>query len=146
MPATPATSRPDRRPGDPTRLRVTFEVPSVMVAVSLEAQLRAVTDLPSQICTAGRAAPSDRAPADAPGWYVEVQVEPIPGGPAAMHALERRMLSLEYRWVGSRFLGFTTDAIPGLVERFEPQEPRPKPSQRRYVEESLLRCPADKDD
>jgi hypothetical protein len=130
-------------PADRARLRVTFEAPSLTITDSLEAQLRAMSDVPTQIW------PYDRLEAGAPvlsqtrAWYVEALLEPMPVSSVGMQMLERTMLSLEYRQPGARFLGLTTEAIPGLGERkTEPRE-RPAGSQRRYVEESLLRCPTE---
>ena len=62
------------------------------------------------------------------------------------------MLSLEYRWPGCRFLGWTTTSTPAMSTRRATEAPNESTaadpagdlssrSQRQLVAESLLRCP-----
>jgi hypothetical protein len=128
-------------PDDRARLRVTFEAPNLTITDSLESQLRDVTDVPTQIWPFDRLAAGAPVLAQARAWYVEALLEPMPVSAVAVQMLERRMLSLEYRQPGARFLGVTTEAIPGIGERRSEPREGAAGRQRRYVEESLLRCP-----
>jgi hypothetical protein len=105
---------------------VTFEAASLSLALDLASRIKEGADLPTQVeaidsfdwrtPTVGRW----RA------WSVEVVLAPMRLGTIALQMVERRMLSLEYRSPGSRFLGFTTDAIPGIAARssLSPDEAR----------------------
>jgi hypothetical protein len=80
-------------------------------------------------------------------FSVELTTPPLPFKLAAIHMWERKMLSLEYRWPGCRFLGWTTQELPELsarrsraVAEEEPAGAR-APSQRGLVEDSVLRRP-----
>jgi len=85
-------------------------------------------------------------------WIVELTTPTIALRPAAIHLWERKMLSLEYRWPGCRFLGWTTTSTPAMSTRRETEAPSESTaadpagdlssrSQRQLVAESLLRCP-----
>ena len=85
-------------------------------------------------------------------WIVELTTPAIALRPATIHLWERRMLSLEYRWPGCRFLGWTTTSMPSLSTRRATEAPEESAagdpggglssrSQRQLVAESLLRCP-----
>jgi hypothetical protein len=85
-------------------------------------------------------------------WIVELTTPAIALRPAAIHLWERKMLSLEYRWPGCRFLGWTTTSTPAMSTRRATETPNESTaadpagdlssrSQRQLVAESLLRCP-----
>jgi len=85
-------------------------------------------------------------------WIVELTTPAIALRPAAIHLWERKMLSLEYRWPGCRFLGWTTTSTPAMSTRRATEAPNESTaadpagdlssrSQRQLVAESLLRCP-----
>ena len=80
-------------------------------------------------------------------FSVELTTPPLPFNLAAIHMWERKMLSLEYRWPGCRFLGWTTQDLPELSARRARAvaEDTPAggraPSQRELVEDSVLRRP-----
>jgi hypothetical protein len=125
---------PGPDPDRPLRLRVTFTASSLAVAVDVASQLRAATDLPVPVERVDTLAHLDLQAADIFGlspapnqtraWSVEATLAPMPLGGLPIQMLERRMLSLEYRWAGCRFLGFTTDAIPGIASRSAPRDQR----------------------
>jgi len=85
-------------------------------------------------------------------WIVELTTPAIALRPAAIHLWERKMLSLEYRWPGCHFLGWTTTSTPAISTRRATEAPNESTaadpagdlssrSQRQLVAESLLRCP-----
>ncbi len=114
------------------------------VAIDVASQLEAGIDVPAQIqpvdrCSGG-GSPAPGRP-DARAWHVEVILQPMPVEGLSIEMLERRMLAVEYRWPGCRFLGFTTDAIPGIVARSASPRAANGSQQRENVEGSLLRFP-----
>jgi hypothetical protein len=116
-------------------------------AVALAEQLELLSGEPTEIH------PLEPLPAEAhssstsPTWSVEQTTPPLPLQVAVIHMWERKMLSLEYRWRGCRFLGWTTHELPALSDRRSPavadatSADGRAPSQRRLVEASLLRRP-----
>ena len=110
-----------------------------------EARIHPVQPMPRQ----GAASPTS---IESWRWIVELTTPAIALRPAAIHLWERKMLSLEYRWPGCRFLGWTTTSTPAMSTRGATEAPNESTaadpagdlssrSQRQLVAESLLRCP-----
>lgn len=81
-------------------------------------------------------------------WIVTLTTTPSPLGLDLIESWEQRMLAVEHRWPGARFLGWRTRRTPpppvGPTERSkEGAREAPRQSQRALVIASLLRCPAD---
>jgi hypothetical protein len=128
-------------------LRVTFEAASLEQAAALAAELRRITDSSPAINPAAPLRAGRRRSGGAQTWIVELILPAMRLG-AEIQAMERTMLSLEYRSEGSRFLGWTTTATPAMSERLpasrraeQPPGDSQPPSQRDLVAASLLGRP-----
>jgi len=116
-------------------------------AVALAEQLELLSGEPTEIHPLEPLPTEVHSSSATPTWSVEQTTPPLPLRVAVIHMWERKMLSLEYRWPGCRFLGWTTYELPALsarrsraVDDAKPADGR-GPSQRRLVEASLLRRP-----
>lgn len=134
---------------DPLCLRLTFEASSLRRAAAVAAQLRLIMGKPAQIHPTEPLCASAPPPTSSPTWRVELTTPEMPLSLAAIHMWERKLLSLEYRVPGCRFLGWTTDRIPEMSARRSaataeraPASGAPSRTQRELVAESLLRRPS----
>jgi hypothetical protein len=97
-------------------LRVTFAAWSRDCAVTVAAALGHLAGAPAQIRRASLPEHRHHGDGRPRSWTIEARL-PAPALGAAMHMMERKLLSLEYRSPGSLFLGWTTTALPAIAER-----------------------------
>jgi hypothetical protein len=138
-----SAAEPDR-----VRLRATFEASSLRRAAAVAAELKRIVGEQAQIHPVAPLRASFPTVTDSGTWTVELTMPAMQLSSAAIHLWERKLLALEYRWPGSRFLGWTTSAMPAISERRPAAVPQrssangwPARSQRDLVAASLLRRP-----
>jgi hypothetical protein len=119
----------------------------VRLAASVAQELERLTGRPAKIHPLQPLSSGLRGSNISQTFSVEVTTPPLPLNLTAVHMWERKMLSLEYRRPGSRFLGWTTQDLPDVSARQlrlvaeEPSVDVRAPSQRDLVAESVLRRP-----
>ena len=138
-----SAAEPDR-----VRLRATFEASSLRRAAAVAAELKRMVGEQAQINPVAPLRGGFPTVTDSGTWTVELTMPAMQLSSAAIHLWERKLLSLEYRWPGSRFLGWTTSAMPAISERRSATVHQRSPangwaarSQRDLVAESLRRRP-----
>ena len=128
-------------------LRVVFEAVSLRRAAAVAAELEATARAPARIHLTAPLLTAASLSEHPRTWTVELTTPAMPLELAALQQWERKMVSVENKCQGSRFLGWTT---PWLRERrlrqstmadHQPGDAGALQSQRELVTESLLRRP-----
>ena len=128
-------------------LRLAFEASSMLRATALAQQLELLSGEPTKIHRLEPLPAEAHSSSAMPTWSVEQMTPPLLLQVTVIHMWERKMLSLEFRRPGCRFLGWTTHELPALSARRSRAVAEATsadgraPSQRRLVEASLLRRP-----
>ena len=131
-------------------LRVVFEAVSLRRAAAVAAELEATAGAPARIDLTAPLLTGAPLSEQARRWTVELTTPAMPLELAALQKWERKMVLVESRCPGSRFLGWTTPWLqePRLRQLTtadrQPGDVRALRSQRGLVTESLLRRPGAK--
>lgn len=146
MSAGPASHSAATAQTEQVCLRLAFEAHSRPLAAALAEQLELLTGVVAKVDCLEALSAEANGRGSSPTWCVELTTPPLALEVDAIHMWERRMLTLEGRWPGCRFLGWTTRELPALsrrtrtlaADRSTDDQAR---SQRELVEASLLRRP-----
>lgn len=124
------------------RLSLSFQASGLREAASLAAELRTIGADAVRVHPLRPHLPGRR------DWTVTLTTPPVPLTVAVVQQWEGKMLAVEHRWPGCRFLGWRTcqapDASTGSLERGSDRDDagaRRRLTQRELVLASLLRRP-----